>query len=319
MTRQTRTLILLAAAAAACAGLYAGLRVWNSGREAADGSIHITQMDSISALSFVNAQGELSFTQTDGVWQWDGDPAFPADQTQLDNLARQAGKLTALRAIDSPEGLASYGLDAPALTISVTGGGQTAELLLGTAAEDYCYVKRGDSDAIYTVDPDLAGAFQDLELLDLAEIPEFPAVGAGNLASIVWSSGETALTLTKTETAGEGEETETAWDVNGAAIPDGNSTLSSLIAQIASLDFSACYDYQGREDTLAACGLDSPSGTLSVVYGEENDSFTLVLGALYSAGTSYYAQLEGDPAVYLLPASSAGTITGLTAEALTAA
>ena len=180
-------------------------------------------------------------------------------------------------------------------------------------------MKRGDTDVIYTVDPDLAGAFQDLELLDLAEIPEFPAVGAGNLASIVWSSGETALTLTKTETAGEGEETETAWDVNGAAIPDGNSTLSSLIAQIASLDFSACYDYQGREDTLAACGLDSPSGTLSVVYGEENDSFTLVLGALDSAGTSYYAQLEGDPAVYLLPASSAGTITGLTAEALTAA
>ena len=174
-----------------------------------------------------------------------------------------------------------------------------------------------------------------LELLDLAAIPDFPDLGTDTISSLTWESGGTTLTLTKseTETAGtengdssadasssseSAEETEPAWDVNGTAIPSDNSTFTSLMAQVSSLAFDACYDYKGEADTLAACGLDTPVGVLTVTYGE-GETLTLTIGALDGTGDSYYAQLSGDPGVYLLSADSVDTLISLSAQELTAA
>ena len=88
-------------------------------------------------------------------------------------------------------------------------------------------------------------------------------------------------------------------------------------AQLSSLAFDACYDYKGEADTLAACGLDTPVGVLTVTYGE-GETLTLTIGALDGTGDSYYAQLSGDPAVYLLSADSVDTLVSLSAQELTA-
>ena len=114
------------------------------------------------------------------------------------------------------------------------------------------------------------------------------------------------------------EETEPAWDVNGTAIPSDNSTFTSLMAQVSSLAFDACYDYKGEADTLAEWGLDTPVGVLTVTYGE-GETLTLTIGALDGTGDSYYAQLSGDPAVYLLSADSVDALISLSAQELTAA
>ena len=106
--------------------------------------------------------------------------------------------------------------------------------------------------------------------------------------------------------------------MNGTAIPADNSIFTSLMAQLSSLAFDACCDYKGEADTLAACGLDDPVGVLTVTYGE-GETFTLTLGALDGTGDAYYAQLSGDPAVYLLSRDPVSTLTSLTPEALTAA
>lgn len=337
MTKQTRTLAVLAAALVVCGGAYAALRVWNDRQAQVDDTVYVTQLSGLTALSFTNAQGELSFTKADGTWQYDEDEAFPADQDALEDLAEQVGTLAAIRVIDDPEDLSAYGLDEPALQASVTGGdGQTAELLLGDVSGSYCYAKLEGSDTVYTVDTALFEALEDLELLDLVDIPLFPALGTDNITSLTWESGEIALTLTKTEAEAAGEdaedpsedsgassseestdEEEPAWDVNGAAIPSDNSTFTSLIAQLSALAFDSCYDYKGEADTLAACGLNEPVGVLTVHYGD-GESFTLTLGALDGTGDSYYVQLDGDPAVYLLSADSVSTLTSLTQADLTA-
>ena len=70
--------------------------------------------------------------------------------------------------------------------------------------------------------------------------------------------------------------------------------------------------------TLAECGLDTPVGVLTVTYGE-GETLTLTIGALDGTGDSYYAQLSGDPGVYLLSADSVDTIISLSAQELTAA
>lgn len=266
----------------------------------------MTQLSDLTVLSLINGQGELSFTKAEDVWQYDGDDAFPADQEAVEDLAEQIGSLAAIRVIDDPEDLSAYGLDEPALQATVTAGDETAvTLLLGDVSDSYCYAKRTDSDTVYTI------------------------------SSLTWESGGTTLTLTKSEaeTAGtengdssadasssseSAEEAEPAWDVNGTAIPSDNSAFTSLMAQLSSLAFDACYDYKGEADTLAACGLDTPVGVLTVTYGE-GETLTLTIGALDGTGDSYYAQLSGDPGVYLLSADSVGTIISLSAQELTAA
>ena len=301
MTKQTKTLTVLAAALVVCGGAYAALRVWNDRQAQIDDTVYVTQLSDLTALSLTNGQGELSFTKVEDAWQYDGDDAFPADQEAVEDLAEQIGSLAAIRVIDDPEDLSAYGLDEPALQASVTAGDGTAvTLLLGDVSDSYCYAKRTDSDTVYTVSTDLPENLESLELLDLAAIPDFPDLGTDTI-----SSSESA------------EETEPAWDVNGTAIPSDNSAFTSLMAQISSLAFDACYDYKGEADTLAECGLDTPVGVLTVTYGE-GETLTLTIGALDGTGDSYYAQLSGDPAVYLLSADSVDTLVSLSAQELTA-
>ena len=334
MTKQTKTLAVLAAALVVCGGAYAGLRVWNDRQAQIDDTVYLTQLSDLTGLTLTNSAGTLSFTKTDGAWQYDGDSAFPADQTAVEDLAEQVGSLAALPVIDDPEDLSAYGLGGPSLQASVTAGdGTTAELLLGDVSSSYCYAKLADSDTVYTISTDLSETLESLGLRDLAAVPDFPDLGTDTIASLTWERGGTTLTLTKTETTGtesgdssadastsseSSGETEPAWDVNGTAIPSDNSTFTSLMAQLSSLAFDACYDYKGEADTLAACGLDDPVGVLTVTYGE-GETFTLTLGALDGTGDAYYAQLSGDPAVYLLSRDPVSTLTSLTPEALTAA
>ena len=326
MTKQTKTLAALAAAIVVCGGAYAALRVWNDQQAQVDDAVYVTQLSDLTALSLTNGQGELSFTKAEDAWQYDGDASFPAGQEAVEDLAEQIGSLAAIRVIDDPEDLSAYGLDEPALQASVTAGDGTAvTLLLGDVSDSYCYAKRTDSDTVYTISTDLSENLESLELLDLAAIPDFPDLGTDTISSLTWESGGTTLTLTKTENedssadaSSSSEETEPAWDVNGTAIPSDNSAFTSLMAQISSLAFDACYDYKGEADTLAACGLDTPVGMLTVTYGE-GETLTLTIGALDGAGDSYYAQLSGDPAVYLLSADSVDSLISLSAQELTAA
>ena len=329
MTKQTKTLAALAAALVVCGGAYAALRVWNDQQAQIDDTVYVTQLSDLTGLSLTNSQGELSFTKAEDAWQYDGDDAFPADQEAVEDLAEQIGSLAAIRVIDDPEDLSAYGLDEPALQASVTAGDGTAvTLLLGDVSDSYCYAKRTDSDTVYTVSTDLPENLESLELLDLAAIPDFPDLGTDTISSLTWESGGTTLTLTKTEngdssadassSSESAEETEPAWDVNGTAIPSDNSAFTSLMAQISSLAFDACYDHKGEADTLAECGLDTPVGGLTVTYGE-GETLTLTIGALDGTGDSYYAQLSDDPGVYLLSADSVDTIISLSAQELTAA
>ena len=334
MTKQTKTLTVLAAALVVCGGAYAALRVWNDRQAQIDDTVYVTQLSDLTGLSLTNGQGELSFTKAEDVWQYDGDDAFPADQEAVEDLAEQIGSLAAIRVIDDPEDLSAYGLDEPALQASVTAGDGTAvTLLLGDVSDSYCYAKRADSDTVYTVSTDLPENLESLELLDLAAIPGFPDLGTDTISSLTWESGGTTLTLTKTETTGtesgdssadasssseSAEGTEPAWDVNGTAIPSDNSTFASLMAQVSSLAFDACYDYKGEAETLSACGLDTPVGVLTVTYGE-SETLTLTIGALDGTGDSYYAQLSGDPGVYLLSADSVDALISLSVQELTAA
>ena len=338
MTKQSKTLIALAAAIVVCGGCYAGLRAWNQSQSEADDTVYVTQLSDPTALSFTNQYGTFSFTKGEEGWTRDDDSDFPADQDALDDLADQAGTLAAVRTISDPEELTSYGLDAPSMEVSVTDeDGTQAQLLIGSTVDsgDY-YAKVEGSDTVYTIASTLPEAL-DIPVDDLIALAQFPSLSEDNIVSVTWTSGDNTLTLVQEQTESTDadsnsdasadsssdtseEEATTTWTVDGQTVSQDNTTFISLMAQLSELAFSDCYDYHKQAQTRTDCGLDDPTGMLTVVYtdGEEEKTMTLTLGALAEGGDSYYALLDDDPIIYLIPTDQIGSFFSLTVDNLTA-
>lgn len=337
MTKQSKTLLALAAAVVVCAGGYAGLRAWNQSQSETDDAVYVTQLSDPTALSFTNQYGTFSFTKGEEGWTRDDDSDFPADQDALDDLADQAGTLAAVRTISDPEELTSYGLDAPTMEVSITGGdGTQAQLLIGSTLDsgDY-YAKVEGSDTVYTIDSTLPEAL-DIPVDDLIALAQFPSLSEDNIQSVTWTSGDNTLTLMQEQTendtadsssdsssdtsADSSEEAASAWTVEGQTVSEDNTTFISLMAQLSELAFSDCYDYHKQAQTRTDCGLDDPTGVLTVTYtdGDEEKTMTLTLGALAEGGDSYYALLDDDLIIYLIPTDQIGSLFSLTVDNLTA-
>lgn len=334
MTKQGKTLIALAAVVVVCAGGYAGLRAWNQSQSEADGTVYLTQLSDPTALSVTNQYGTFSFTKGEEGWTRDDDSDFPADQDALDDLAGQAGTLAAVRTISDPENLSSYGLDAPTMEVSVTGGdGTQMELLIGSTVDsgDY-YAKVEGSDTVYTIDSTLPQAM-DIPVDDLIALAQFPSLSEDSIVSVTWTSGDNTLILVQEQTENDTadsssdsssdtseEEAATTWTVDGQTVSEDNTTFISLMAQLSALEFSDCYDYHKEAQTRTDCGLDDPTGVLTVVYtdGDQEKTMTLTLGALAEGGQSYYALLDDDPIIYLISTDKIGSLFSLTVDNLTA-
>lgn len=157
MTKQTKTLTVLAAALVVCGGAYAALRVWNDRQAQIDDTVYVTQLSNLTGLSLTNGQGELSFTKAEDAWQYDGDDAFPADQEAVEDLAEQIGSLAAIRVIDDPEDLSAYGLDTPVGVLTVTyGEDETLTLTIGAldGTGDSYYAQLSGDQAVYLLSAD---------------------------------------------------------------------------------------------------------------------------------------------------------------------
>lgn len=335
MTKQSKTLIALAAVVVVCAAGYVGLRTWNQSQSEVDETVYITQLSDPTALSVTNQYGSFSFTKGEEGWTRDDDSDFPTDQDALDDLAGQAGKLAAVRTISDPEDLSSYGLDAPTMEVNLTDeDGTQVKLLIGIpmASGDY-YAKVEGSDTVYTIASTLPTAL-DIQVDELIALAEFPSLSEDNIQSVTWTSGESTVTLGKEETQSQPaedssadtssdssqEETTTVWKVDGQTVSEDNTTFISLMAQLSELAFSDCYDYHKQAQTRTDCGLDTPVGVLTVVYtdGDEEKTMTLTLGALAEGGDSYYATLDDDPIIYLIPSNEIGSLFSMTVDNLTA-
>lgn len=193
------------------------------------------------------------------------------------------------------------------------------------------------SDTVYTIASTLPTAL-DIQVDELIALAEFPSISEDNIQSVTWTSGESTVTLVKEETESEPaedsssdssadtssdsseEETTIVWKVDGQTVSEDNTTFISLMAQLSELAFSDCYDYHGEAQTRTDCGLDTPVGVLTVVYtdGDEEKTMTLTLGALAEGGDSYYAMLDDDPIIYLIPSNEIGSLFSMTVDNLTA-
>ena len=182
-----------------CIGAYAGVRSLHLDEEAQEQEetvyMYQTDTDGITAFSFVSGGETLSFTKTDGTWSYDGDSSFAADQTTLSSMASALAQIEAEQALEEPEALSEYGLDAPSNTITVSTADGTDTLYIGNeneAAGGY-YAKLEGGDTVYLIGTSLPSRF-DCTLDSLEETEE--ETSSQETSSEAESSGET-------ETSGE--------------------------------------------------------------------------------------------------------------------
>lgn len=321
MKRQTKQLLVLGGAVVICAVLYLALSLWNRQTETEEVS-YLTALEDVTALSFYNGTETLSFSLVDGVWQWDGDSAFPADQSALTSLADAAGQLAAVRTFETPESADSYGLDAPAyeITLSDSAGSEVTVLIGNSVDSSYYYAQVEGEVTVYTISSTLAGDL-DVELMDLAQVETFPDLSEDNMETISIRQDGQTLTLTKrtsTETDEDsGETTSTyTWSLDGQDIDADNDTLSGMLSDLSYLYFSSCYDYRSDAEERTACGLDDPV-TITVTCND-GEAMKLEIGGS-DGDDGYYAVLNGSDAIHRINGSIVEDLLSATADSLLAA
>ena len=127
MKKDTKLLLGLLAVLVLCGAGYLGLRAWNSGAEEreAQQAPAAADLKDVTALAWSHGGDSLSFEKRDGVWVKTDDPAYPADQDKLEDIASALSPLKAVRAFSEPDEPSAYGLDEPSYTLTATeaGGG----------------------------------------------------------------------------------------------------------------------------------------------------------------------------------------------------
>lgn len=193
-----------------------------------------------------------------------------------------------------------------------------------TVFGSYYYAQvSGQEDTVHTISTELPAAL-DVTLDDLMALAQFPVLSQDNITSLTWTSAQANLTLecetveaeadsgdSSTDSSAD-QETTQVWLANGVEVDQSNADFISLMAQLSQLSFSGCYDYHGQAQTRTDCGLDDPTGVLTVSYGD-GQTMTLTLGALDETGSAWYALLDEDPIIYLIQSDTISTLTGLSA------
>jgi hypothetical protein len=122
----------------------------------------------------------IEFARTGMDWRIAKPIAARADYTAMEGLLTRLSS-TFMQKIVTPEAtnLAAYGLDRPALTASVTGGGATANLLIGRADQGARFAKDSGRPEIFTVEEtlftELAKDAADYRRKDLFDARSFTA------------------------------------------------------------------------------------------------------------------------------------------------
>ena len=146
---------LLLAAAAICFALTKGQK--QSGKK--EMLIDLTA-DKIAGISWTDADGKtLSFIREDGRWICKTDPSAVLDQTEMNTLCAGMTGITVFQTMEDVKDLVKYGLDPPAVTITVTDlSGNVTTVALGDSNDSagvLYAVRDGDEGTVYAVTPSI--------------------------------------------------------------------------------------------------------------------------------------------------------------------
>lgn len=315
--KRGRKLLLLCLVLVALGACYLGVRQLTAEPEDEEG-IALAGPENPTLLSWTAEGSTLTLERGDSGWSWADDGAFPLDQSVPENMTAALASATASRQIDAPASLADYGLEEPALTITVRDeDGTEYTYALGDANDmtgEYYLLCDGDESTVYLVDTQLYDAFH-LELYDMVEMETLPEFGSVTALSVEQPGGSLSLRYEEDST-GLYYNTGSRWflEQGDALLALDTSKVSSLTGAVTGLYWKSCVTYDVDDQERAAWGLDD-AAVVTVSYftaldegeeGAETETFVLLLGGSCDEGT--YAMLEGSAMVYLIDSDTADSL-----------
>ena len=268
------------------------------GKEMVDASTQTAPpVEGVTALALCDGDVTLRFEKDEtGAWTWFDDPAFPLDQTALEETVADVQEL------------AVYGLETPKKYITVTSDGVDVVYYLGDqAADGRWYVLTPAGTVRYTSDENKM--LLSRSIYAMAVLPVLPVIEPDRLVSVslLRADGTAAVSF---YTAEDGTRRSANRDVT--------EKTAALADEIAALTLTACVDYDPAEGAAAVCGLDTPEVTLTVNYLADNSAErTLILAVGLSTGDGgRYVALDGDTTIYRMEESSLTQILTLSETGL---
>lgn len=323
-------MIIAVAALVVAGGAYLGLTKYNDYQEKKEAEqaaaeqanqVFINQMDTVQKVSIKNSYGEYSFSLSGENWVYDGDSAFPLDESLLSSIASQGEALTAVNVYEEIDELSAYGLEEAAIEVIFTDDtGKSVTVSFGNAVNDYYYCKESESNQVYTVDSALYTEL-DKELLDFVAIDTIESINGDIQGYTISMDGKdyyfdnetTTTTTTSDDAEEEATETEvTTWyvTVDGvrSKIADTNA-IDSLDSQISSMSFTECVEYNVDDKTKESYGMTQPVCEITVHYldSDSNECTTTVLIG-NETEEAYYGMLKDSKQIHLISDTSVTTV-----------
>ena len=167
-----------------------------------------TDTDKLTELTVTTEGQSYTFTKSDDKWSYSADASFPLDQSNFEELAGKLKSISSDRELKDVEAVSEYGLDAPAVQVSIKNSDDETHTLEFGAVNDMtsnCYMTIDkDTSKIYMVASDLETAFN-FNLSDLAEKESFPSITATTVTKLtVEKQGEEAEVIEKSDSASTG-------------------------------------------------------------------------------------------------------------------
>lgn len=299
-----------------------------------------TDTDKLTELTVTTEGQSYTFTKSDDTWSYSGDASFPLDQSNFEELAGKLKSISSDRELKDAEDVSEYGLDAPAVQVSIKNSDDETHTLEFGAVNDMtsnCYMTvDNDTSKIYMVASTLETAFN-FKLNDLAEKESFPSITATTVTRLtVEKQGEEAEVIEKSDSASTGwsyTKGNTQRDID-------SSNTSNLLNGISSLSWSGFVS--ADTSNLAEYGLDAPtkitidyqvtetkdsddSSNENAETDSDSDSTTetvtvdkqevLLLGGQDENG-NYYAKLESQSNIYTISSSSVESFLSIDVKTL---
>lgn len=247
----------------------------------------------VNAVSYSNGTVLTRFVlDENGIWRWAENASLPLLDNAVQELLDGVKVFEELKPLANIDELSAYGLESPTryLAVSYSDGTKTVFYLSYQEKSSLWYMRTADTEKVYIAPAEVC-ELTAKGVYDLMKLPTLPTLTEDNIKSITLTRGEERTVLTYRDGSWLGGY-------------DGTPPVADAVM---SLQIAGCVDYAPAEGAAAVCGLTEPQAIIQVKYMNTVDvetEETVIIGDYRESLDGYYAQVEGDSAIYLLAAES---------------
>lgn len=250
-----------------------------------DKTILAFERDKIDGVELSNSTGQIQMARASSNWSLVRPVAARGDYGTIEGLMGQL-QSARLKAIVAPQTgtLQTYGLDKPAVSVTLVAGSARATLVLGKSAPDNTvYARDVSRPMVFTVETALADQLRkaavEYRRKDTFEFRPF------NATQIAIARGNDTVSFERTK--GQGADAQDTWRETAPTARDVDaSKIDALLTKLSSLRA------QSFVDAKTATGLSAPLAVVTVHYDVGAKQERVSIGR---TGTETYAARDDEP------------------------